>query len=128
MLYAADFLAVGTAVEVANGYQIVFERNTFIAAVMVVAVMFCSFYMKHRQPCKTEIRVRIAFLTVAVICAFGFVVANPSKYTSSTPFANQYLSAFSVNVIQMHQLAPKNYSLDSVRNIIESNQKKEKRF
>ena len=127
VLYAGDFMAAGTAAEVANGYQITFQANTFIALITLAAVLLCAFHMTRRGSFKTGFRTRLLSLVIAGICVFGFVMANPSQYlyTWMSTF-NHYLVAFGVNAIQMHQPAPKGYSVESVRKIVEKNQNTQK--
>ncbi len=126
-LYAGDFLAIGTAAEVASGYKIIFGSNTFIAIVMLVTILICVFHMTQRTLFKNGLKARLVSIVVVIVCVFGFSASNPSQFLYSwSSKLNHYLVAFSVNIIQMHQPAPKNYSLESVRGIIENNQDTQK--
>ena len=127
LLYAGDFLAAGTAAEVANGYQITFQANAFIALVTLAAVLLCAFHMTRRGSFRTGFRTRLLSLVIAGVCVFGFVAANPSQYLYTwMSTINHYLVAFGVNAIQMHQPAPTGYSAESVRGIVEQNQNAQK--
>ncbi|MBR0383292.1 MAG: sulfatase-like hydrolase/transferase [Eubacteriaceae bacterium] len=127
LLYVGDFLAAGTAAEVANGYQIAFRANTFIAIVMLAAVTLCALHMIRQRAFNTGFRTRLVSLVIAGVCVFGIVAANPFQYLFSWDASrNHYLLAFGVNAIQMHQPAPKGYSTESVRGIVENNQNTQK--